>query len=97
MYISLTLLQEQINLKFDSRTVSDHFRKERENWNGMLRHSLGGAVICISLQHLIYPALNLMLYLFVNKKGEKPRQADKQSIKFKEGEINCCNQNNNMA
>ena len=38
-----------------------------------------------------------MLYLFVNKKGKKPRQADKQSIKFKEGEINCCNQNNNMA
>ena len=26
-------------------------------FNGMLRHSLGGAVICISLQHLILPYL----------------------------------------
>ena len=27
---------------------------------GMLSHSLGGAVICISLQHFIAPALGLM-------------------------------------
>ena len=27
--------------------------------NGMLRHSLGGAVIVISLQHFIAPALDL--------------------------------------
>ena len=29
-------------------------------YNGMLRHSLGGAVICISLQYFIAPALDLM-------------------------------------
>ena len=28
--------------------------------NGMLRHSLGGAVICIYLQHFIASALGLM-------------------------------------
>ena len=29
-------------------------------YNGMLRHSLGGAIIFISLQHFIAPALDLM-------------------------------------
>ena len=31
--------------------------------NGMLRHSLGGAVILMSLQHLIAPALDLIPHL----------------------------------
>ena len=34
--------------------------------NGMLRHSLDGSVICISLQHFIVPALDLMLCVVQN-------------------------------
>ena len=35
-------------------------RKPKGKVNGMIRHSLGGAVIFISLQHFIAPALDLM-------------------------------------
>ena len=42
--------------------TSDFFYRKR---NGMLHHSLGGAVIFISLQHFIAPSLKLMLCLSV--------------------------------
>ena len=47
-----------------SKVPSPHFGfLSRSNWNGLLRHALGGAVIFISLPHFISPSLYIMLCL----------------------------------
>ena len=53
--------------------------------NGMLRYSLGGEVIFISLQHFIAPALDLMPCL----QARGTRDCNK-GIKFKKGAFKCC-------
>ena len=53
--------------------------------NGMLRHSLEGAVIFISLQHFIAPALYLMPCL----QAQGTMDCNK-GIKFKKGAIKSC-------
>ena len=51
----------------------------------MLHHSLGGAVIFISLQHFIAPALDLMPCLQARGTSECNK-----GIKFKKGATQCC-------
>ena len=56
-----------------------------KNTNGMLRHSLGGVVILISLVHFIATALDLMPCL----QARGTRNCDK-GIKFKKKARKCC-------
>ena len=54
----------------------------------MLCHALGGAVILISLQHFIAPALDLLPCL----QAQGMRDCNKGS-KFKKGAMRCCKEN----
>ena len=60
-------LYQILSWHYDSVTKIDWTEKLRNNFediDGMLRHALGGAVMFLSLQHFIAPALDLT-YLFV--------------------------------
>ena len=59
--------------------------------NGMLRHLLG-AVVLISLQHFIAPALDLLPCL----QARGTRDCNKGS-KFKKGAMKCCKENKIIA
>ena len=60
-------------------------KRSRFSLNGMLRHSLGGVLIFISLQHFIAPALDLLPYV----QAQRTRDYNKGS-KFKKGAIKYC-------
>ena len=82
-----------------------------DRWrNEILRHSLRGEVNWFSLQYFIAAYLNLMPILSslleiiacLHSRGTRKAiraiismREDKQGIKFKEGAINCCYENNN--